>query len=291
MAVRLERFSFSQIRMGVDTPIIVYAPSEARAVEACRAAYTRISQLEQQMSDYRADSELNMLCKEAVGRWRRVSRELFYVLWRAHRLAQQTDGAFDPTVGVLVRLWREARRTGRLPDAQTLQASARPRRLPPDGTLPPPTRRAPQSRGMQLDLGGIAKGYACDHALRVLRRYGITRALIQMGGDIVAGEPPPDAPAWRIALAEGGETTLARGALSTSGSTEQFVEIDGVRYAHIIDPRTGLGLDPQLILARVRARDGITADSLATAAAVLGTAGIPHLQRLYKGVQIEVQEA
>ena len=111
-----------------------------------------------------------------------------------------------------------------------------------------------------------------------------------MGGDIVAGDPPPDAPAWRIALAEGGETTLARGALSTSGSTEQFVEIDGVRYAHIIDPRTGLGLT-KLILARVRARDGITADSLATAAAVLGTAGIPHLQRLYKGVQIEVQEA
>ncbi|MGQ9901381.1 MAG: FAD:protein FMN transferase, partial [Fimbriimonadales bacterium] len=129
----------------------------------------------------------------------------------------------------------------------------------------------------------------CDHALRVLRRYRITRALIQMGGDLVAGEPPPDAPAWRIALPENGETTLARGALSTSGSTEQFVEIDGVRYAHIIDPRTGLGLT-RLILARARARDGITADSLATAAAVLGLSGMPRLQRLYKGVQIEVRE-
>jgi len=290
VAARLERFEFSQIRMGVDTPIVVYAPREAQAVEACRAAYTRISQLEQQMSDYRLDSELNAICKEAVGRWRRASRELFYVLWRAHRLAQQTDGAFDPTIGVLVRLWREARRTGRLTDPQTprearARAGYRLMELCPH-------RRAVRLRteGMQLDLGGIAKGYACDHALRVLRRYGITRALIQMGGDIVAGEPPPDAPAWRIALAEGGETTLARGALSTSGSTEQFVEIDGVRYAHIIDPRTGLGLT-KLILARVRARDGITADSLATAAAVLGTAGIPHLQRLYKGVQIEVQEA
>jgi hypothetical protein len=65
--VRLERFEFSQLRMGVDTPIVVYAPREAQAVEACRAAYTRISQLEQQMSDYRLDSELNAVCKEAVG--------------------------------------------------------------------------------------------------------------------------------------------------------------------------------------------------------------------------------
>lgn len=289
MAARLERFEFSQLRMGVDTPIVVYAPSESQAIEACRAAYSRISQLEQQMSDYRVDSELNTLCKEAIGRWQRVSRELFYVLWRAHRLAQQTNGAFDPSVGVLVRLWREARRTERLPDPQTLQAA----RARAGYRLMElcPRRRAVRLRaeGMQLDLGGIAKGYACDHALRVLRRYGLTRALIQMGGDIVAGDPPPDAPAWRIALAEGGETTLVRSALSTSGSTEQFVEIGGVRYAHIIDPRTGLGLT-QLILARARARDGITADSLATAAAVLGATGIPRLQRLYKGVQIEVRE-
>lgn len=287
--MRLQRFAFSQIRMGVDTPIVVYAESESQAVEACRAAYTRISQLEQQMSDYRIDSELNQLCRAAVGRWQRVSRELFYVLWRAHRLAQQTDGAFDPTVGTLVRLWREARRTGRLPDAPTLQeARARAGYRLMELCL---RRRAVRLKtaGMQLDLGGIAKGYACDHALRVLRRYRITRALIQMGGDLVAGEPPPDAPAWRIALPEGGETTLARGALSTSGSTEQFVEIEGVRYAHIIDPRTGLGLT-RLILARARARDGITADSLATAAAVLGAPSIPHLQRLYKGTRIEVRE-
>ncbi|MEJ5383876.1 MAG: FAD:protein FMN transferase [Fimbriimonadales bacterium] len=285
----LRRFAYTQIRMGVDTPIVVYAAQEAQAVEACRAAYTRISELEQQMSDYRVDSELNLLCRDAVGRWRRVSRELFYVLWRAHRLAQQTDGAFDPTVGALVRLWREARRTGQLPDPQTLQAArARSGYRLMELCL---RRRAVRLKveGMQLDLGGIAKGYACDHALRVLRRYGITRALIQMGGDIAAGDPPPDAPAWRIALAEGGETTLARGALSTSGSTEQFVEIGGARYAHIIDPRTGLGLT-RLILARVRARDGITADSLATAAAVLGKSGIQRLQRLYKGAQIEVWE-
>jgi thiamine biosynthesis lipoprotein len=187
--VRLERFEFSQLRMGVDTLIVVYTPRESQAVEACRAAYTRISQLEQQMSDYRLDSELNAVCKEAVGRWRRASRELFYVLWRAHRLAQQTDGAFDPTVGALVRLWREARRTERLPDAQTLQ-EARARAGYRLMELCP-RRRAVRLRteGMQLDLGGIAKGYACDHALRVLRRYGRDPRADSDGGRHRSGRP------------------------------------------------------------------------------------------------------
>lgn len=288
--MRLQRFEFSQLRMGVDTPIIVYAEREAQAVQACRAAYARISAIEQRMSDYRPDSELNLLCQRAVGRWAKVSPALFYVLWRAHKLARQTDGAFDITVGALVRLWREARRTGKLPDAATLRdAKARAGYQQMELSL---SRRALRLKtaGMQLDLGGIAKGYACDVALRTLRRYGITRALIQMGGDIVAGDAPPNEPGWKIALPEGGFTTLHHAALSTSGSTEQYVEINGVRYAHIIDPRTGLGLT-KLVLARVRAPNGVTADSLATAAAVMGNPDAQRLERLYKGVQITVSEA
>lgn len=287
---RLQRYEFNQLRMGVDTPIIVYAEREEQALQACRAAYTRISALEQMMSDYRIDSELNLLCQRAVGRWVKVSPELFYVLWRAQKLAQQTGGAFDATVGRLVRLWREARRTGKLPDEATLrEAKAHSGYRQMELCQ---RRRAVRlkTEGMQLDLGGIAKGYACDWALRVLRRHGITRALIQMGGDIAAGDAPPDEQGWRVALAEGGATMLRNAALSTSGSTEQYVDIDGVRYAHIIDPRTGLGLT-KLVLARVRAPDGITADSLATAAAVLGLPDAKRLERLYRGVQVEVVES
>ncbi|MCS7208335.1 MAG: FAD:protein FMN transferase [Fimbriimonadales bacterium] len=288
--MRLQRFEFTQVRMGVDTPMIVYAADEEQAVRACRAAYARISALEERMSDYRIDSELNRLCQRAVGRWVKVSAALFYVLWRAQKLARQTDGAFDPTVGPLVRLWREARRTAQLPDAARLRAAqaCSGYRLMELSVA----RRAVrlQRAGMQLDLGGIAKGYACDHALRTLRRFGITRALVQMDGDIVAGDAPPDTKGWRIALPEGGDTLLANAALSTSGSTEQYVEIDGTRYAHIIDPRTGLGLT-RLVMARVRAPDGITADSLATAAAVLGAVHAKRLETLYRGVQVEVIEA
>jgi thiamine biosynthesis lipoprotein len=288
----MQRFEYRQVRMGVETRLVVYAPDEARAVAACRAAYHRISELEAKMSDYRPDSELRLLCQRAVNRWVRVSRELFYVLWRAQKLAAQTAGAFDITLGPLVLLWREARRTQQLPDEATLnEAKARVGWQKMELSL---RRRAARLAiaDMRLDLGGIAKGYACDEALRTLKRFGIRRALVQMGGDLVTGEPPPEQPGWRIEVPglDGQVQTLwlCRRALATSGSTEQYVEIGGKRYAHLIDPRTGLGLT-RLTLARVQAPDGITADSLATAACIMGAEGIDQLQRLYPHATIEVQ--
>ncbi|MCS7064875.1 MAG: FAD:protein FMN transferase [Fimbriimonadales bacterium] len=291
----MKQFEYRQVRMGVEARMVVYANEETHALHACRAAYHRLSELEAKMSDYRPDSELMLLCQQAVGRWVRVSCELFYVLWRAQKLASQTDGAFDITVGPLVQLWREARRTGRLPDEATLQeARARTGWRKLELSL---RRRAarlaiPQ---MRLDLGGIAKGYACDEALRTLKRFGIRRALVQMGGDLAVGDPPPDQKGWRIEIPfpDGSAQTsprleiLQRCALSVSGSTEQYVEIEGKRYAHIIDPRTGLGLT-RLTLAIVKAPDGITADSLATTACMLGPEGVDRLKRLYPRASIEV---
>ncbi len=291
----MQRFEYRQVRMGVEARLVVYAGRESLALEACRAAYHRLSELEAKMSDYRPDSELMRLCEQAVGRWVRVSRELFYVLWRAQRLAQQTSGAFDITVGPLTQLWREARRTGQLPDEATLNAArARVGWRKLELSLRRRAARLAVS-GMRLDLGGIAKGYGCDEALRTLKRFGIRRALVQMGGDLVVGEPPPDQNGWQIEVARPAPEepatplprvlSLSRCALSTSGSTEQFVEIGGKRYAHIVDPRTGLGLT-RLVLAVVRAPDGITADSLATAACVLGAPRACELARLYRNVRL-----
>jgi thiamine biosynthesis lipoprotein len=131
---------------------------------------------------------------------------------------------------------------------------------------------------MRLDLGAIAKGYAVDEALDVLRERGITRALVSGGGDMAASEAPPGAKGWRIALSQLEESNgparefvlLRHRALATSGDLFQHVEIDGVRYSHIVDPRTGIGLTgPSLVI--VIARDCTTADSLSTALSVLGT--------------------
>jgi thiamine biosynthesis lipoprotein len=128
---------------------------------------------------------------------------------------------------------------------------------------------------MQLDLGGIAKGYAADEALTVLKKHGIDRALVAAGGDIAVSGPPPSTEGWKIAIAtlrgerDPGRLILHHAAVSTSGDAEQFVEIDGKRYSHIVDPRTGIGLIGRMN-ATVVARRGIDADSLTKVLAVLG---------------------
>ena len=133
---------------------------------------------------------------------------------------------------------------------------------------------------MRLDFGGIAKGYAADRSLDALRDMGIRRALVVAGGDVAAGEPPPGERGWRVEIApfDTAETparaetlTLATAAVSTSGDAEQWVEIGGVRYSHILDPRTGRPLTGRR-QATVVARDATTSDMLATALCVLSPA-------------------
>ena len=270
----LRRYEFRKLLMGVVARIVVYSPDDYIAKWACSRAFLRIAQIEELMSDYRSDSELMRLCREGHIAPVRVSDDLFLVLQRALEISQRSNGAFDITVGPFVALWRRARQTKQLPSDEELRQA---RQLVgwEKVTLDPVNRTVKLAiPGMRLDLGGIAKGYAADCALKVLRKFGISRALIELGGDIVLGDPPPNRKGWRIGiLDESGKPEkfleIANCAVSTSGSTEQFVEIAGRRYAHIVDPRTGLGLT-KLILVTVIAKDGITADGLATALCVLG---------------------
>jgi thiamine biosynthesis lipoprotein len=142
--------------------------------------------------------------------------------------------------------------------------------------------------GMLLDLGGIAKGYAADEVLALLAKRGIRRALLAAGGDIAVGDPPPNAEGWKIGIAPLEDPDakprrflfLANAAVSTSGDAEQFVEIDGKRYSHIVDPHTGIGLVGRSS-ATVVTRRGIDADSLTKIAAVLGPEkGLPILDAI-----------
>jgi len=191
-----------------------------------------------------------------------VSEDLFRVLEAAQKLAAETDGAFDVTIGPVTHLWRQCK----LPDTQTLERC---------GYLKLVLDRARRTvylklAGMQLDLGGIAKGYAADEALATLRAHGVKRALVAVGGDIAAGEAPPGKKGWKIGVEpNGGDLILHNAAVSTSGDIEQFLKSGGVRYSHIIDPKTGLGLTHRAPITVV-ARRGIDADALATAISVLG---------------------
>lgn len=252
-ALRAERFEGVEPHMGTLVRITIYANDAS----PMRAAFDRIRELDERLSDYKADSELNRLCR---AREMHVSEDLFRVLESAQRLSRLTDGAFDVTIGPITHLWR----LGKKPETM---AQVGWRNMSLDRKHRTVTLKL---AGMQLDLGAIAKGYAADEALKTLRGLGVKRALIAVSGDIVAGDAPPGTHGWKVGLEPaGGEIFLRNAAVSTSGDTEQFREIGGVRYSHIIDPRTGLGLT-SAIAVTVVARRGLDADPIATAVSVMG---------------------
>jgi len=276
----LSRFEFTRPQMGLPFRIVLYAPDAATANAAAEAAFARISQLNDSLSDYDADSELSRLSRTSgEDRAVPVSADLWAVLERSQALARRTDGSFDVTVGPVVNLWRKARREKQLPRAERLAealAAVGWRKLELDPRARTARLLVPD---MRLDLGAIAKGYAVDEALKVLRARGVTRALVAGGGDMGAGDAPPDKPGWHIEVAPLDATNppparfvmLRNRALATSGDLFQHVEIDSVRYSHIVNPRTGMGLTDHSLVT-VIAPDCTTADSLATAVSVLGPA-------------------
>jgi thiamine biosynthesis lipoprotein len=294
----LRRFEFKEAHMGTEFRIVLYAPDEATAKKAAAAAFERIAQLDGIMSDYKATSELMQLCKQAgsEGEPVPVSNDLLAVLTRALEISRLTDGAFDITVGPIVRLWRRARRTMQLPDADDLAAA---RKLVGYQQVQIDTKNRMvrlTAKGILLDLGGIAKGYAAQAALDVLRRHGIRRALVAGGGDIVVGDAPPDATGWKIGIAPLENPTakpsrylsLTHAAVSTSGDTEQYVEIGGKRYSHIVDPKTGLGLTTRMAVTVINT-DGKTSDGLATGLCVLGpTRGLEVIEKLESAAALYV---
>ena len=278
--------------MGVPVRIVAYG-TEREARRAADAAFARAATLDRKMSDYNPESELRRATRRA-GRWVPISADLVAVLARSVEVARRSDGAFDPTVGPVVLLWRDARRLGRLPDSAALE-SARTlvswRMLHLDTTR---SRIRLQRAGMRLDLGGIAKGYVVQQMLIELRRHGVRRALVEAGGDIAVGDAPPGRHGWHVATPGASAAVAARATrlvnrfVSTSGPTEQFVVIAGVRYSHVVDPRTGQALR-SANLATVIADDGALADALSTALTVLEPAGRAKLLRHYPGVVASVQ--
>lgn len=281
-ASKLRRFEYSQIHMGVAVRITLYTETEAQAESAAKAAYARFAELEQVMSDYRPASEIMVALTKAHREPVPVSRDLYRVLRRALDIAEASDGAFDPTVGPLVSLWREARRSGALPTSEAIAAAKEKvgwRYVQLDSR----TRTMRITReGVRVDFGGIAKGDACDQAIQVLRNLGVARASVESGGDIHFLGSPPGSSGWLVSiLNRQGRMILADKAISTSGDAEQFVEIGGVRYSHIVDPKTGLGLTNRL-QASVIANSGLTTDPLATALCVMGEEASRDLVRKYR---------
>jgi thiamine biosynthesis lipoprotein len=276
----LQRFQAVEPHMGTLVGITLYARDVDTARKGFTRAFARVHELDAKLSDYQPDSELNQACRAAAQKPVPVTEDLYRVLEAARQIARDTDGAFDVTVGPLTQLWRQTRKTKKLPTPEVLKAAQRRcgyRKI----TLNPHNKTLQLSEpNMQLDLGGIAKGFIADEARLTLAQNGFPIAMIAASGDLALGDPPPGTDGWQIALLAGPtHVSLRNCSASTAGDTEQFVEIEGHRYSHILDPRTGLGLTSDIIVS-VIAKSGLRADGLDTAIAVLGPEkGLEYLNR------------
>lgn len=290
--VTLNRYRFARILMGSRCEIVLYGPEEPDSARAAGEAFDEIARIERVLSDYDERSEAMVLMSRQPGEWYEVSTTLLDVLLISRDIHMRTDGAFDPTVGAYTQLWRRARAQERIPTRAELDEAA-------DSVGFEHLRIDPMSGevrfdapGMILDFGGIGKGYAAQAAMDVLAGQGFAIVSVDMGGDLAFGEPPPDqADGWRVeidtGLGESRTVRLANCAVATSGDLERFFDHGGVRYSHILDPRTGMGIR-QRRAATVIAPDATLADALASAASVLGPGGIEQLQTAFPGVRIEL---
>ena len=276
-----ERFEFEGIEMAVPIRIVLYAEDAQTAKKAADAALARFHDLNQRLSDYDEKSEIRRFCDDAgPGEFVRVSDDLWNCVRLAVHHAEISGGAFDPTVGQVVRLWRTARKLHRIPAENRIREALA--TVGWENILFDEERQAiaisahGAKRHVRLDLGGIAKGYAIDEGIRLLKERGISAALIDAGGDIRAAGPPPGKDGWTIggvSLDEGAEAayylTLSDTAIATSGDMFQYFEIDRIRYSHIIDPRSGEPLTARSVVS-VIAPDAASADALASGISVLG---------------------
>lgn len=275
------RFEFESKHMGTSFRLTLYAADADKAGAAAKDAFARIAELDRTLTDYDPKSEAMRACAAndaAPGKPIQVGRDLFAVLAAAEKVSKLSDGAFDVTVGPLSKLWRLTRRTQQMPAPGEL-AAARAKvgyaKLTLDLRCRTVTFAGP---GVRLDFGGIAKGYAADEALRLLRvKHHIPRALVAASGDITCGDPPPGKPGWAVDIKPltagrpARRLTLANAAVSTSGDLDQVAVIDGVRYSHVLNPKTGLGLTGRRSVTVV-AETGTSADSLTKAASVMPAA-------------------
>jgi len=270
-------FHYERTEMAVPIKLVFYAPDQGTANGAAESVFQRFHQLNAILSDYDPESELRRLCDTAgEGKAVPVSDDLWRILVAALHTAERSEGAFDPTIGPLIRVWRLARTFKKMPPRELLDqmralVGYRLVRLVPSQHAVELTKR-----GMRLDFGGIAKGYAVEEGLIVLRKRGITRAMIHAGGDIGVGEPPPDRPGWTVGIAPREPNgppsfylSLSRTFVASSGDMWQYVELGGKRYSHIVDPKTGLGLTDRSSVT-VIGPDGMTTDAMSKVVSVLG---------------------
>jgi len=273
----VQLFSDSRPAMGTTFTIYLYSSDRGKATAAFDAAFDEIERIEEALSNYRSTSELSRINRLAASRPVTTDPEVFHFLQTSFDYSRRSDGAFDITVGPLMRAWGFFRAGGHYPsDAELSKARAS---IGWTKVALDPAHRTVKFLipGMELDPGGIGKGYAVDQVARVLREASISVALIDAGSStLYALGAPPGKNGWRVLVPKPGdrshsisEVFLRDTSLSTSGSYEKFFRLEGRTYCHIMDPRTGSPVQGML-QTTVIAATGTDSDALSTAMFVMG---------------------
>jgi thiamine biosynthesis lipoprotein len=261
--------SENEFLLGTNCVVTIYDRTNREVFEK---VFSRIREIHQTMSMQVADSEVRLINEEAGKTAVPVSADTLYVIKEGLRYSKLSDGRFDISIGPLVELWSIGTEYARIPEPEEIQAvlpliDYRLVRIDEDASTV-----YLEKKGMQLDLGGIAKGYASDEARRILLEEGIEHAIIDFGGNIWAVGERPQNRQWRIGIQDpekergryAGILTLTDATVVTSGIYERYFFVDGTRYHHILDPDTGYPFRNELASVSVTTTEGIFSDAVST---------------------------
>lgn len=277
--------------MGSRFEISVVHADAKRGQEAIDAAYAEIERIEALISEWRETSTVSELNRKAGVEPVEVTDELLNLTRRSIRISKLTDGAFDITFHTVGRLWNFKSRTAPIPDEASIRSAMSDvgyQHLVIDETK---HTIFLDRKGTRIGFGGIGKGYAANRAVFVLKEHGVTGGVVNASGDIVVFGTQEDGKPWRIGIANPLDRDklfayldITEQAVVTSGDYENYIEIDGVRYSHILDPRTGYPVT-EVRSVTIVCPDGELADALATSVSVLGVDGGLKLVNRLRGVE------
>ena len=295
---QISRFSFTESKMGAPFTIIFYSNDSIQAASIAKRCFALVDSFNFIFSDYIDSSELSKLSKSAGVNSLPVSLSpaMYDILIQSKKAFELSEGAFDITMGPLSKLWRKARRQHQFPADSTVK---RIRNLIGFDKLVFDTLQKTirlTQEGMQLDLGGIAQGYVAQKVINFLHSQGVNNALVNASGDIVVSGAPINKDGWVVGVNIPEKTAellnqkllLKNRAITTSGDAYQYIEKDGIRYSHIINPASGYGVTFQRNVT-VIAADGTTADWLATACSILSLKKAKKLASLL-GAEVLIAE-
>lgn len=276
LSAQLKRFHFTQNKMGSPFNIIFYGVDSTEAADLARQSFLLVDSLTDIFSDYSSSGEVGRLAQQKTNQEQAVSDELMNMLILSGEAWIKSDKAFDVTIGALTQLWRKANYEKRFPAAVEIKRAKQTTGFNNLFLNTPAKTILFKKKEMRFDFGGIVKGYAAQKIIDYLLSKNITHALADAGGDIAMSDAPPGKNGWSIGINLPGQENelwdkkleLKNCSVATSGDVYRFTIHNGKKYSHIINPRTGYGVTSQRNVTII-AKDGATADWLATACSVL----------------------